>query len=390
MLEKIAPSLIAGVPVVVKPATVSAYLTEAMVQEIVASNILPEGAIQLICGGVGDLLDQLNEQDSVTFTGSASTGRKLKTHSNIIANSIPFNMEADSLNCSILGLSVTQEDPEFDLFIKELVREMTTKAGQKCTAIRRAIVPANRIDDVISALKARLAKVAIGDPTAEGVRMGSLVGLSQREDVKANVARLAQECEVVLGGNDAEFSVVNADAQSGAFYPPTLLLCKNPKNSAAPHEIEAFGPVCTLMPYDTIEDAVHIANLGKGSLVGSIVTYDDQEATQFILNAASYHGRMLVLNRDCAKESTGHGSPLAQLVHGGPGRAGGGEELGGIRAIKHYMQRTAIQGSPTTLMAITKEYIAGARTYTDDKHPFKKYFEEFPQASFLTTSVMMS
>ncbi|GAC06194.1 phenylacetic acid degradation bifunctional protein PaaZ [Paraglaciecola chathamensis] len=385
MLEKIAPSLIAGVPVVVKPATVSAYLTEAMVQEIVASNILPEGAIQLICGGVGDLLDQLNEQDSVTFTGSASTGRKLKTHSNIIANSIPFNMEADSLNCSILGLSVTQEDPEFDLFIKELVREMTTKAGQKCTAIRRAIVPANRIDDVISALKARLAKVAIGDPTAEGVRMGSLVGLSQREDVKANVARLAQECEVVLGGNDAEFSVVNADAQSGAFYPPTLLLCKNPKNSAAPHEIEAFGPVCTLMPYDTIEDAVHIANLGKGSLVGSIVTYDDQEATQFILNAASYHGRMLVLNRDCAKESTGHGSPLAQLVHGGPGRAGGGEELGGIRAIKHYMQRTAIQGSPTTLMAITKEYIAGARTYTDDKHPFKKYFEELQIGESLTT-----
>ena len=196
---------------------------------------------------------------------------------------------------------------------------------------------------------------------------------------------MAQECEVVLGGNDAEFSVVNADAQSGAFYPPTLLLCKNPKNSAAPHEIEAFGPVCTLMPYDTIEDAVHIANLGKGSLVGSIVTYDDQEATQFILNAASYHGRMLVLNRDCAKESTGHGSPLAQLVHGGPGRAGGGEELGGIRAIKHYMQRTAIQGSPTTLMAITKEYIAGARTYTDDKHPFKKYFEELQIGESLTT-----
>nr|WP_136251274.1 phenylacetic acid degradation bifunctional protein PaaZ [Ningiella ruwaisensis] len=385
MLEKIAPSLIAGVPVIVKPATVSSYLTEAMVKEIVEAGILPDGAIQLICGGIGDLLDQLSEQDTVTFTGSATTGRKLKTHPNIIKNSIPFNMEADSLNCSILGLSVAQDDPEFDLFIKELVREITTKAGQKCTAIRRAIVPAHMIDDVIHAVKARLAKVTIGDPNAEGVRMGSLVGLAQREDVKRNVSLLCQECEVVLGGNDVEFSVVGANAQTGAFYPPTILLCNTPKTSTTPHEIEAFGPVCTLMPYDTLEDAIYIANLGKGSLAGSIATFDDQEAAKVILNSAAYHGRMLVFNRECAKESTGHGSPLAQLVHGGPGRAGGGEELGGIRAIKHYMQRTAIQGSPSTLMAITKEYTAGAKTYSDDKHPFKKYFEELQIGESLTT-----
>jgi oxepin-CoA hydrolase/3-oxo-5,6-dehydrosuberyl-CoA semialdehyde dehydrogenase len=385
MLEKIAPSLIAGVPVVVKPATVSAYLTEAMVKMIVDSGILPDGAIQFISGSVGNILDLLDEQDCVTFTGSASTGQMLKTHPNIIQNSIPFNMEADSLNCSILGLTVNENDPEFTLFIKEVVREMTTKAGQKCTAIRRAIVPANKIESVTNALKAMLAKTTIGDPGTEGVRMGSLVGLSQREDVKQNVSCLAEECDVLLGGNDASFEVKGADSQSGAFYPPTVLLCRSPKAAEAPHAVEAFGPVCTLMPYDTLSDAVEIAKMGKGSLVGSVVTFDDAEATELVLGAAAHHGRMLVLNRDCAKESTGHGSPLASMVHGGPGRAGGGEELGGIRAVKHYMQRTAIQGSPTTLTAITKEYVSGAKTITTDVHPFRKYFEDLSISESLTT-----
>ncbi len=385
MLEKIAPSLIAGVPVIVKPATVSAYLTEAMVKEIIDSNILPDGAIQLICGRIGDMFDHLNEQDVITFTGSASTGKMLKQHPNILTNNIPFNLEADSLNSCILGKSVSEEDPEFDLFVKEVVREMTTKAGQKCTAIRRALVPADKMDSVIKALKARLGKTTIGDPDTKGVRMGSLVGLSQREDVKAKVSALAEQCEVLLGGNDAEFDVVNGDATNGAFYPPTLLLCRDPHNSNAPHDIEAFGPVSTLMPYDTLDEAVSIVAKGKGSLVASLVSHDNAEAAEVVLGAACHHGRMMVLNRDCAKESTGHGSPLAPLVHGGPGRAGGGEELGGIRAIKHYMQRTAIQGSPTTLMAITREYSSGAKTITTDVHPFKKYFEDLQIGESLTT-----
>jgi oxepin-CoA hydrolase/3-oxo-5,6-dehydrosuberyl-CoA semialdehyde dehydrogenase len=385
MLEKIAPSIIAGVPVIVKPATVSSYLTQAMVQQIIDSGILPEGAIQLICGGVGDLLDHVNEQDVVTFTGSATTGQMLKTHPNIVANSIPFNMEADSLNCSILGKSVNQGDPEFDLFIKEVAKEMTGKAGQKCTAIRRAIVPSNMVENVTSALKQRLAKATIGKPGSEGVRMGSLVGLSQREDVKQKVKALSEQCEVLLGGNDAQFDIVDANTVSGAFYPPTLLYCDQPKSVDAPHSIEAFGPVCTLMPYETLEDAIEIAALGRGSLVGSIISYDDAEATQLVMGMSAYHGRMLILNRDCAKESTGHGSPLATLVHGGPGRAGGGEELGGIRAIKHYMQRTAIQGSPTSIMAITKEYVSGAKTIQTDVHPFKKYFEDLVIGESLTT-----
>jgi oxepin-CoA hydrolase/3-oxo-5,6-dehydrosuberyl-CoA semialdehyde dehydrogenase len=385
MLEKIAPSLIAGVPVIVKPATVSAYVTQAMVEEIIASNLLPEGSIQLICGGVGDLLDHLNEQDVVTFTGSATTGKKLRCHPNIVDNSIPFNMEADSLNCSILGESVAVEDPEFALFIKEITTEMTVKAGQKCTAIRRIIVPAAKIDAVIQSLKVRLDKVVIGDPAAEGVRMGPLVGRSQRIDIRDKVVALSQHCEVIYGGNDVDLKLVGDKVEQDAFYPPTLLYCANPLTTEAAHSIEAFGPVSTIMPYDSIDQAVAIARLGRGSLVGSIVTYDDQEATQIIMGAAAFHGRMLVLNRDCAKESTGHGSPLPTLVHGGPGRAGGGEELGGSRAIKHYMQRTAIQGSPTTLMAITREYMSGAKTSSTDRHPFRKYFEELVVGESLTT-----
>lgn len=383
MLEKIAPSLLAGVPVIVKPATATAYVTYAMVRDIIASGLLPEGALQLISGRTGDLLDHLDEQDVVTFTGSAVTGQMLKGHPNIAANNIPFNMEADSLNCSILGESVEKDDPEFGLFIKEVVREMTVKAGQKCTAIRRTIVPASKIDMVQAALIARLEKVTLGDPSVEGVRMGSLVGTDQREDVSQQVAKLLKTCDLVFGGNDAEFEVISAKAD--AFYPPTLLRCNTPLTDNSPHEIEAFGPVTTLMPYNSLEEAIAIAKLGKGSLVGSVISYDNDEIKQLVLNAASYHGRMLVLNRDCAKESTGHGSPLAVLVHGGPGRAGGGEELGGLRAIKHYMQRTAIQGSPTTLMAITNEYVKGAQTVSFDKHPFRKYFDELMIGESLTT-----
>lgn len=384
MLEKIAPSLAAGVPVIVKPATPTAYLTEAVVREMIAGGFFPEGAIQLICGSVGDLLDQLDEQDVVTFTGSASTGRKLRSHPNIVANSIPFTMEADSLNCAILGETVAPEDPEFDLFIKEVVREMSVKAGQKCTAIRRVIVPRQRLGAVADALKARLDKLVVGDPETEGVRMGPLVGRDQAADVRASLERLAEECEIVYGGG-TDFALTGTDNTGGAFFPATLLQCDEPKQKRLVHEVEAFGPVSTVMPYDGIDDAVAIARLGRGSLVGSLFTYDNAEARAVILGTAPWHGRMLVLNRDCAGESTGHGSPLAPLVHGGPGRAGGGEELGGLRAVKHYMQRTAVQGSPTSLMAITAEYHPGAQTYSDAVHPFKKYFEDLQVGESLLT-----
>jgi oxepin-CoA hydrolase/3-oxo-5,6-dehydrosuberyl-CoA semialdehyde dehydrogenase len=375
MLEKIAPSLIAGVPVIVKPATVSSYLTEAMVREIVASGILPEGSLQLICGRTGDMFDHLNEQDSVTFTGSASTGRMLKTHPNIVANSIPFNMEADSLNCSILGAKASPGTAEFDLFIKSVSQEVTVKAGQKCTAIRRAIVPQQYTEAVIEALKARLDRTPVGDPAAEGVRMGSLVGTDQVEDVWQAVHKLADSSEVVHGGT-REFDVIGADPDKGAFFPSTLLYCDKPFTTETAHSVEAFGPVSTIMPYTSEDEAIELARMGRGSLVGSLVTADNDEAARIVLGSAAWHGRMLVLNSDCAKESTGHGSPLAPLVHGGPGRAGGGEELGGSRAIKHYMQRTAIQGSPDTLTAITRQFTTGATPRLSPVHPFKKNFDE--------------
>ena len=384
MLEKIAPSLAAGMPVIVKPATPTAYLTEAMVRAIIEAGHLPEGALQLICGGVGDLLDQLNEQDVVTFTGSAVTGRKLRTHPNIVTNSIPFTMEADSLNCCILGESVQPDDEEFGLFIKEVAKEITVKAGQKCTAIRRVIVPADRLQAVADALQSRLDKTVVGDPAIEQVRMGPLVGADQARDVRASVEKLASECQVIYGGKET-FNLEGVDNSSGAFFPATVLLCDEPHKKQLVHEVEAFGPVTTLMPYSGLDDAVAIAAMGKGSLAGSLFTYDDEEARTIILGAAAWHGRMLVINRDCAGESTGHGSPLAQMVHGGPGRAGGGEELGGLRAIKHYMQRTAIQASPTTLTAITGEYHAGGKTYTDDIHPFKKHFEDLRIGETLIT-----
>jgi len=384
MLEKITPSLIAGVPVVVKPGSVTCYLTEAVVKAIVESKIFPEGSIQLICGSVGDLFDHLNEQDVVTFTGSASTGQMLKAHKNIIAKSIPFTMEADSLNCCILAPDVKVEDPEFDLYIKEIAREMTTKAGQKCTAIRRIFAPTNMTEAVGDALKAKLLKTTIGDPNQEGVRMGALVGKSQRDDVISVIDQLSQGNSILLSGMD-HFKTIGIDNTKGAFLAPTLIHCLNPLTNNTVHDVEAFGPVSTLMPYTDIEQAIELAKLGKGSLVGSVFTYNKNYARDLILGSASHHGRMLVIDRDCAKESTGHGSPLANLVHGGPGRAGGGEELGGVRAIKHYMQRSAIQGSPSSLMAITNEYVKGATTTEDRIHPFRKYFEELQIGESLTT-----
>ena len=384
MLEKIAPSLIAGVPVIIKPATPSAYLSEAMVRDMVEGGFFPEGAIQIICGSVGDLLEHLGEQDVVTFTGSASTGRKLRTHPNIIANSIPFTMEADSLNAAILGESVSEDDPEFELFLKEISKEMTIKAGQKCTAIRRVIVPRDKVKAVVDGLAAKLDKIAMGDASQDGVRMGALISRDQVQDVKEQVAKLAQECEIVHGGSD-DFEVVGADKEKGAFYPKTVLYCDKPFEKTLVHEVEAFGPVTTVMPYDELDDAIKIAQLGKGSLVASVYSFDDAETKKLVTSAAAWHGRMLILNRDCAKESTGHGSPLMPLVHGGPGRAGGGEELGGLRAVKHYMQRTAIQGSPRSLMAVTSEYHRGAELETDGVHPFRKYFEDLVIGETLVT-----
>ena len=384
MLEKVAPSLAAGVPVIIKPATPTAYLTKAVVEEIINIGLLPEGAIQLVCGSIDDLLDHLNEQDVVTFTGSATTGQALKNHPNLLANSIPFTMEADSLNCAILGQSVQPTDDEFELFVKEVVREMTSKAGQKCTAIRRVIVPAELMDAVVDAVGQRLGKITAGDPSLEEVRLGALVSKAQAEDVHARVLELCEEASVVVGG-EREMALAGLEANAGCFYPPTLLRCDSPLSATRVHSVEAFGPVATVMPYHSLGEAVDIARLGKGSLVASVFTADDVEARTLILGAAPWHGRMLIVNKDCAKESTGHGSPLANLIHGGPGRAGGGEELGGLRAVKHYMQRTAIQGSPTTLTAITREYHRGAQEISDPIHPFKKYFEDLQIGETLIT-----
>jgi oxepin-CoA hydrolase/3-oxo-5,6-dehydrosuberyl-CoA semialdehyde dehydrogenase len=384
MLEKVAPSLAAGVPVIIKPATPTAYLTKAIVEEIINIGLLPEGAIQLVCGSIDDLLDHLNEQDVVTFTGSAATGQALKNHPNLLANSIPFTMEADSLNCAILGQSVQPTDDEFELFVKEVVREMTSKAGQKCTAIRRVIVPAELTDAVVDAVSQRLGKITAGDPALEEVRLGALVSKAQAEDVHARVLELCEEASVVVGG-EREMALAGLEANPGSFYPPTLLRCDSPLSATRVHSVEAFGPVATVMPYHSLGEAVDIARLGKGSLVASVFTADDVEARTLILGAAPWHGRMLIVNKDCAKESTGHGSPLANLIHGGPGRAGGGEELGGLRAVKHYMQRTAIQGSPTTLTAITREYHRGAREISDPIHPFKKYFDDLQIGETLIT-----
>ena len=375
MLEKIAVNLLAGMPAVVKPATVTSYLTEAVVKEIIASNILPEGALQLICGSAGDILDHVRSQDVVTFTGSASTGLLLKSNPNILRENVPFNMEADSLNCIVLGENVTPGIPEWDIFIKEIRKEMTLKAGQRCTGIRRIFVPANKLEDVWKALTTSLSQTVIGNPLNEKVRMGSLAGQSQREEVRTQVGKLLASSQIIYGSLDS-VSVVDADAEKGAFMSPVLLMNEKPFAAKEAHEVEAFGPVSTIMPYTNLDEAIALSKLGKGSLCSTIVTADHKEARQYVIGAATHHGRILVLNNECAKESTGHGSPLPLLVHGGPGRAGGGEEMGGLRGVKHYLQRTALQGSPTTITAVTNVYQQYAEGKNPGKHPFKKYFEE--------------
>lgn len=385
MLEKIAVNLLAGVPAIVKPATLTSYLTEAVFEEIIKSGILPEGSLQLICGSARGILDTIETQDVVTFTGSAETGKKLKSHPRILSEAVPFNMEADSLNCSVLGPDVMPGSPEFDIFIKEVVREVTTKAGQKCTAIRRVIVPADRVEDVQIALGKRLQQNIIGDPSVEGVRMGPLAGISQREEVKEKVKQLARTQELIIGDLN-NFEVKGADKDKGAFLSPIIFLNTDPFHNTDCHNIEAFGPVSTIMPYHTLDDAIQLARMGKGSLVCSIVTAEDDIAKEFVLGAASMHGRILVLNSECAKESTGHGSPMPLLVHGGPGRAGGGEEMGGKRGVLHYLQRTAIQGSPTTITRITNVYQQGAHQHETDTHPFKKHFEDLQVGDTLITA----
>jgi len=370
MLEKLAPALLAGVPSIVKPATATSYLTEKVVRHVVDSGVLPEGAIQLICGGVGDLFDHLDCQDVVSFTGSASTASRLRQHPAIIANSVRFTAETDSLNSSVLGPDAVAGTPELDLFVREVVREMTAKAGQKCTAIRKAIVPKALVHDVLEALKASLGKITVGDPRQEQVKMGPLASLAQRREVREQVAKLRREAEVVYG--DGQLSGVDVD--KGAFMAPTLLLCRDTSSARDVHSVEAFGPVCTVVPYDNVDSAVALARRGGGSLAGSVFTADDTVAAQLVLGMAPFHGRILVVNRDCAKESTGHGSPLPHLVHGGPGRAGGGEELGGIRGVLHYMQRTAVQGTPAVIAAVTGRWVKGAKQLDPGVHPFRKPF----------------
>ncbi|RZV34426.1 MAG: phenylacetic acid degradation bifunctional protein PaaZ [Chromatiales bacterium] len=375
MLEKLAPTLLAGVPAIVKPASSTAYLTELMVRRIHASGILPDGALQLVCGGVGDLFDHLNCQDTIAFTGSKNTAEFLQQHPRVMSESVAFTAETDSLNSSILGPDALPGTPEFDLYIKEVTREMTSKAGQKCTAIRRIIAPAPIAGEVAAALAKSLGEVRIGNPASKDVDMGALASQGQRDEVRDRVNELSHQASIVYGGND-DFDVIDADAGKGAFFMPTLLHCEKPLTASAVHSVEAFGPVSTILPYSNLDEAIELSRLGEGSLAGSIVTNDDNVARELILGTAAYHGRMIVINRDCAAESTGHGSPLPHLVHGGPGRAGGGEEMGGIRGVKHYMQRTAIQGSPQTLTAIGRRWIRGAQQNDPGVHPFRKTFEQ--------------
>ncbi len=388
MLEKIAVNLLAGMPAVVKPAVPTAYLTEAVVREIIASNILPAGALQLVSGSGQGILDHLTYQDVVTFTGSAATGRKLRAHPRIIAEAVPFTMEADSLNAAVLGLDAVPGTAEFDLFVKEVRKEMTAKCGQKCTAIRRAIVPADLLEDVQIALGKALAQTTVGHPQAPGVRMGALAGRAQAQQFRERVRQLAQHTPIVYGDLDNVEILgqdLGAHAQKGAFMSPIVLLNSDPFHRLDSHEVEAFGPLVTLMPYHDLDEAVLLVNLGKGSLVCSLATNDPRTAQEFVLGAATHHGRILVLNEEMAKESTGHGSPLPQLIHGGPGRAGGGQEMGGIRGVEHFMQRVALQGSPSMITAITEVYQIGSKKVEKDKHPFQHYFEELEIGQTYTT-----
>jgi len=384
LLEKFAPTFLAGMPCIAKPATATSYLTEAMVRMMVESGLLPAGSLQLVIGGTGDLLDRLDGQDVVTFTGSADTALKLRGNANLLAKSIPFNAEADSLNAAILGPDVAPGDEEFELFVKEVVREMTAKAGQKCTAIRRAIVPRAHLDAVAAKLRERLGRVVFGDPAVEGVKMGALASWAQQNDVAERVATLARGNEIVVGKDEA-FAPLGEGAMNGSFFAPTLLLCRDAMKNDAVHEVEAFGPVSTLMPYGDFEEALALAARGRGSLVATLITRDRKVAAHAIPQMAAWHGRLLILDREAAAESTGHGSPLPMLKHGGPGRAGGGEELGGIRAVKHYLQRAALQGSPSMLTAVTGEYVRGAALQEGEVHPFRKYFEELAIGDSLLT-----
>jgi len=385
MLEKLSANWLAGVPAIVKPSEITSYLTQAMVEDIVASGIIPEGAIQLDCGKGHGIIDSLGSQDLVTFTGSAKTGRMLKSMPHIIENAIPFNMEADSLNAAILGEDAAPGTADFNIFIKEVRREMTTKAGQKCTAVRRIMVPEKYLEDVQIALSKSLSQTTVGDPAAEGVRMGAIVNRAQLDVVRNRVAAMAEKTPIVYGDLD-NFDLIGADKNKGAFLAPILMLNSNPMNNTDSHEVECFGPVSTLMPYTDIDQAVELAKMGKGSLVSTIATSDVDIATQYAVEAASYHGRILVLNEESAPESTGHGSPMPQLMHGGPGRAGGGEELGGIGSVKHYLQRTALQGHPSMLTEITQRYQYGGAYKEKDVHPFKKYFEDIEVGETVITA----
>ena len=369
MLEKLAPAFLAGLPTIVKPASQTAYLTEAVVRRIVDSGLLPEGSLQLLSGSAGTLLDLLTVQDSVAFTGSAHTAGVLRAHPSVQHGGVSLGVEADSLNVSILGPDVTADDPELDLFVKGVVTEMTVKAGQKCTAIRRVLVPTAMADTVTEAIAARLAKVTVGNPAHEDVRMGALASLAQREEVRKAVEALRSSAEIVHG-DPSHVELVEGDAERGAFMSPVLLRAR--AGAQEPHDVEPFGPVSTVLTYDSVDEAVTLAARGRGSLVGSLVTHDPAVARDVVLGVAPWHGRILVLDRDDAAESTGHGSPLPMLVHGGPGRAGGGEELGGVRAVLHHMQRTALQGSPDMLTAITGRWTTGSRRNVEDVHPFRK------------------
>ena len=384
LLEKFAPSFLAAMPCIAKPATATSYLTHAVVKMMVDSNLLPDGALQLVIGSTGDLLDRLGGFDAVTFTGSADTAAMLRANGNLIRASVPFTAEADSLNCAVLAPDVTPSDPEFDLFIKEVAREMTGKAGQKCTAIRRVIVPEGLVDAVGERLRERLAKITVGDPKVEGVRMGALASMDQHRDVSARVELLARGNEVLFGAGDG-FKPVGENVASGAFFSPTLLLCRNAMVNDAVHDVEAFGPVSTLMTYTDIDEALELAARGKGSLVTTFATKDPALAAYAVPIVAASHGRVLILDREAAVDSTGHGSPLPQLKHGGPGRAGGGEELGGIRAVKHFLQRAAVQGSPTMLGAVTGEYVRGGAVKESDLHPFRRHFEDLEVGHSLLT-----
>ena len=375
MLEKLAPTLLAGVPAIVKPATATCYVTEACVRLMLQSGLLPEGALQLVSGGIGDMLDHLDLQDAVAFTGSANTAMTLRSNPKLLERSVRFASEQDSLNASVLGPDATPGTPEFDLFIKEVQREMTAKAGQKCTAIRRIMVPTAQTQPVIEALSARLAKTTIGDPRLQSTRMGAIVSASQKRDVLEKAALIGTEAERVFGNPD-DFAVDGADKDKGAFVPPMLFHCADPDGAERVHDTEAFGPVSTIMPYRDLDHAVALLNKGKGSLVASVITNDPEVAREITLGSAAFHGRLYFNNRTSMGEATGHGSPLPHMVHGGPGRAGGGEELGGIRGVMHYMQRTAIQGSPDILSAISDQWVPGAQEIRDRDHPFTRTFNQ--------------